>query len=445
MDIFFAVLLMSIIALPNAWADQPTYSLGVNTADYFDSSRSYFPKTAAKTNLTLQAGTRGDYDFNSTFKAGWDVDTEYSFNEKWNYFRPHEVYGQVDLGSLRLWFGRKKLTYSQWEERWNTGLFQPRFTDDKLHSTTAGNIGVFAGQDVSNFHFRAGFLPISIPEMGPNFTVADGEPTSRSPWFHAPPASFVYGGQLTNIEYSVDQPDTWSTIAKPGGVLQAEYAPSEDFFTRTSAAYKPMPQILLAFPVVLQLPGTGFVELHPRILYHEVINQDVVLKSGGVEYGVSAAYEHPIKDNVSDAWEQQNLGDATIASAYATTALSEDKSWHVTGSLLKVWGGDKSDTGPVETKLTLFDKRYEYTEAVSAEIRKSWSVGFSAGFKIVFDHLQNGLIYSGDASWMIGHGLSLKAAFDYFDLAPGGASQPDGFIDVYRGNDRAFIGVNYGY
>lgn len=417
------------------------------TIRYLDEGRSYFRGGAANSNMSYMFKTTGDLKFQSGIRAAWDVDTEYSAVENWNYFRPHELYAGIERPTGGLWFGRKKFVYSQWEERWNQALFQPRFLDDKLHATTAGLIGIFAEQDFHSLRLRGGFLPVSIPELGPNNWVADGEVVSKNPWFHPPPASFQFGGQITKIDYSVDRPDTWTAISKPGVIAQAEFDVSDSVLSRTSYAYKPMPQVLLAFPIVLKLPGTGFVLLKPRFLYHHVVNQDVVVKSGPAEFGGSVAFEHPVKDNLPDTWEQQNTADATIASAYASATLDEAKSWRVTGSVLKVWGGDRPDSGPVETKLTLFDRRYQFTEAGSVEVRKDWRVtawpGLSSGLKLTYDHLENGLIYSGDALAQITKSFAARVSFDFFDLAAGGASMPDGFIDVYRGNDRISLGVSY--
>jgi hypothetical protein len=431
---------------PESRADNSTsYGLGINGTQYLDSGRYYFRKDAANTNLSLIFKTAGDLKFSSGFGVNWDLDTEYSFVEKWNYFRPHELYGKFEGQDRRYWIGRKKFVYSQWEERWNQALFQPRFMDDKLHSTTAGLVGIFAEQNFSSLRLRGGLLPISIPEFGPVYRVADGEFVSKNPWFQAPPASFQYGGQPTTIEYSVDHPNDWSVIGKPGVVAQAEYQASDAVSTRTSYAYKPMPQILLGFPVVLLLPGTAYVQIKPRFPYHHVLNQDVVVKSGVAEYGVSAAFEHPVQDSLPDTWERQNVADATIASAYATTTVDEAKSWRITGSLLKVWGGDRPDSGPVQTTLTLFERRYQYTEAGSVEVRKEWTPRLSSGLRLVYDRLQDGLIYSGDVIAHISEPLSVRGSFDIFDLAHGNIPMPDGFMDVYRGNDRVFLGVNYAF
>ncbi|MGZ3722757.1 MAG: hypothetical protein ACXVA9_07505, partial [Bdellovibrionales bacterium] len=64
---------------------------------------------------------------------------------------------------------------------------------------------------------------------------------------------------------------------------------------------------------------------------------------------------------------------------------------------------------------------------------------------LTYDRLQNGLIYSGDMFAQITKPLAVRLSFDLFDLAPGPEKMPDGFIEVYRGNDRLTLGVTYAF
>src|SRR5436189_1074641 len=99
----------------------------------------------------------------SKWKLSWDIETEYSGAEHWNYFRPREGYVSYNNFS----FGRRKLTCSNWEDEWGQSLFEPRFLDDKLHNFKAGLIGLFYERHENYLNWRLGFLPIYIPEMGP--------------------------------------------------------------------------------------------------------------------------------------------------------------------------------------------------------------------------------------------------------------------------------------
>jgi hypothetical protein len=446
-----AILLLVFVPASATAEDSRPFSFGLDLqgTEYVDKGRSYFRDDANKANLALGFETRADVKQDSGYRFAWDIRSQYSFIEKWNYFKPAELYAGVESDSGGIWFGRKKFTYSQWEERWNTGLFQPRYMDDKLHPTTAGLIGLFAEKKYKSVRFLGGLLPVSVPELGPHYWIADGDMVSPNPWFNPPPASFQYGGQETAIDYSVKQPDTWSAVSKPGAVLQVEADLSDSVLVRTSYAYKPMPQMLLAFPIVLLLPGTAYVELKPRFLYHHVVNQDLVIKSGPAEYGLSAAHESPVQDKFPDDWEKQETRDATFASAYATTTLDDSKQWCLTGSVLKIWGGDRPDSGPVETNRTLFERRFQFTEAGSLELRKRWSIngwpGLNSGLKVIYDRLQSGIVYSGDIVAKFNDQFAVRASADFFDLAAGHINMPDGFLNVYRGNDRFSLGITYGF
>jgi hypothetical protein len=208
-----------------------------------------------------------------------------------------------------------------------------------------------------------------------------------------------------------------------------------------------MNQYLLGFPLNGQFDvhtERMDVMLQPRFVYHHVANMDFNYFGSGNQFGFSVAGEHPVLEKKSDDWELQSAADALIISAYDSFALDRAKTWNVTGSLLKVWGGDRSDEGPVESTQTLFERRYQYTEALSLGLRKVWRLsGLESGLKVIYDRLENGLVYSGDFTVHVQKALAVSAAFDLFQILPGTPAMPDGFIDIYRGNDRLSLGMSY--
>jgi hypothetical protein len=422
--------------------------LELHSSQYLDAGQPYFRSGAAANDQSFLFRTQGDHTGRSGLSGKWDIETEYSATENWNYFRPHEGYLSYDGFSL----GRKKLTWSQWEEPWGQSLVQPRFMDDKLNNTQAGLIGLFYEHEGTYVNVRAVFAPIYLPDMGPHYWLAGQHLVSKNPWFSPPQTSFIYQGANTNINYNVDQPNDFDVINRPGGGAMIEWKPSEMMFSRLSWAFLPMTQILFGFPLNGKFNVTTLsmdLDLTPRFLYHNVVNYDLVVKGTNSEFGLSVADDLPIQDHMAGLpdWEVQNTTNAIIASAYGTYFLNENKSADLTGSLLKIWGGDQPDSGPVETTLTLFERRYQYTEALSVGARKRWHAqgvpGVESGLKMVYDRLENGMVYSGDFTAYLQRSLALTLAYDYFTLLPGTPQMPDGFINVYRGNDRLSMGVRY--
>lgn len=428
------------LAQPISTDSNSLFDFEVHGSQYLDRGAE-FRDAAASSNNSYLFRTAGQTD--SELRLTWDMESEYSSAEHWNYFRPREGYVSYEGFSL----GRRKFTYSNWEDQWNYGLFESRFTDDKMHSPKGGLIGLFYEDQRETVNWRIGFLPVYLPDMGPHFWVGDRKFMSYNPWFHPPQSAFPYSGVTHSIDYSVQYPDDGRVISQPGGMAQVEWKPSDSTFARFSYAYKPMPQYLEGFPVngSFNFPTQDLeVQLNPRFLYHHVANLDMNYVGEKNQMGISVAGEHPVQDQMPSDWELQNVTDALIVSAFHSFDLDEAKRWSVTSSIIKVWGGDQPDKGPIVSQQTLFERRYQYTEAASLGLRKIWrKSGLESGMKVVFDRLQNGLVYSGDFSAQLHKSITVSMAFDLIQILPGEPQMPDGFLDVYRGNDRVSLGMSY--
>lgn len=437
--------LVFLIAGRTATADISN-DLEMRSSQYMDAGQPYFRPGADSSNQSMLLRTQGEQDGKSAWKVKWDIETEYSASENWNYFRPHE--GYVSYGDFS--FGRKKLTWSQWDEAWGQSLVQSRFMDDKLHNSQAGLIGFSYDHEWKYLTLHVVYSPIYIPEMGPHYWLGDQKFVSQNPWFNPPRSTAPFSGSPTNINYSVNEPNDFNIVNRSGGGFILEWKPSESTFSRFSEAFVPMSQILFGFPFQYDLQtGSLDVNLTPRFLYHNVADYDLIVSREKSEFGVSVSDDLPIQDNLYDnpTWEVQNTTNAIIASGYYTQYLDDRKSANLTGSLLRVWGGDLPDRGPVSYAETLFERRYQFTEAASLGIRKRWHAqsvpGVESGMKLIYDRLENGIVYSGDFTAYLQRALAISFAYDYFAILPGSPQMPDGFIDVYRGNDRLSLGVRY--
>ena len=117
--------------------DQPTFDFELHSEQYMDRGQATFRDGASASNTSFMFRSAGLLKRTVQFK--WDVESEYSAAENYNYLRPRELYGKV--GGLS--FGRRKMTYSNWEDQWGQSLFEPRFMDDKLHNSKGGLVDVF--------------------------------------------------------------------------------------------------------------------------------------------------------------------------------------------------------------------------------------------------------------------------------------------------------------
>ncbi len=113
--------------------------IGLDQRNYID-NEPYFRDGAVSNNTSfLLRSSSDDHYLQKKIGGKWDIESEYSASENWNYFRPREAY--VRDGEFA--FGRKKVQYSNWEDEWGQSLFEPRFMDDKLRNSKAGLTGLF--------------------------------------------------------------------------------------------------------------------------------------------------------------------------------------------------------------------------------------------------------------------------------------------------------------
>jgi hypothetical protein len=416
-------------------------SVELRSSEYVNDGGTLRPG-APSSNSSIKLQTVGNKELAANLGVKWDIDTEYSAAENWNYFRPHEA--AIVWGDLAL--GRKESTWTSWEKRWNQAVFQPRFMDDKARPSVGGLTGLFYDKKMERMNFEIGALPIYIPEMGPHFYTQNDKFVSKNPWFHPPPDTFNYRGVPTQVDYTLAEPDYLNIISNPGAVAQVDWKPTEKTFSRVSYGYKPIPQVLLGFPMdrPVALPGTMHIQAIPRVVYSHVANYDLnYSRSGGKnDFSVSVAREWIQRDHTPDDWQTQELKDAWIASGSYTHYLNETRSMDLEFSFLKIWGGDTQDRGIIDSSEGLFEKRFQYTEALSAQVSKRWR-SYQARFKVIYDRLQNGAVYSTDFSAQLNKKLGVNVASDFFALFGGGPPVSQGFIETYRGNDRLTVGMNY--
>lgn len=406
---------------------------------YLNESSSLRPGAAA-TDTSIKLLSEGSLGRKTLIR--WNLETEYSSAENWNYARPKELFVTTNIFSL----GLKRTVFSEWEGRWGQGLFQPRFMDDKLRHESMGLIGLYVEKELDRLTFRMAYLPIFIPELalGPHSTFENGTFVSKNPWFLAPARTTNFQGVPTPIEYELSLPPTDAILFRGGAFSNVEWKPSSNTFSRLSYAFKPMPQMPYGFPLRQNfvIPDGLKVDIHPRLINHHVANLDFVYKKEKNEFRTSVAHEWPIRDDTPETWETQEFKNALIGAFSYDWWMNSKRTYAFECNLIKVWGGDAADRGPIESNNSFFERKYQYLEAVSAGF-KSAGRFFSGQIKIVYDRLQSGLIYSADLSARVDKDFTLTASSDVFGLASEQAVVRDGFIRTYRGNDRVSLGLSY--
>lgn len=446
-----------LVLVSNVWADTTSTSsasLGLRTQYYSSQNSEYFTDSARGTSNDLQLRWIGSRRFRKVAEFSWNLRDEWISSENWNYLNVYEAKASKKMGeSSRLTLGRAKFVWTDWEAKWNQGVFQPRYMQNKLRPEYAGLIGVFADYNHQGFSARVGVLPIHIPDLGAHFYVRDGAFYSANPWFHPPAAQYEYRGATGDIRYRVNKPDAREFVSHPGAVGTVGFK-SSNYAARLSAAYKPIPQVLLGFPAVKQVVISSSddfmnLEVNPRVLYHQVYNLDQTLNLRVFRFQGSVMYEHPDPDAQRDDWVIQRVDPAFITALSVAAPIESPgpSAAEVELGSLRVQGGDANDTGEFAGDTTLFERRYQYLEAYQLSLRKpirAMKYPLILSTRVLYDRLQKGGFIAFEMEQQIRRNWLWNFTWDGIGLVTSEkAKVEDGFLSTYRANDRLALGLQY--
>jgi len=436
--------------------DAPRAILSLQSSEYVSSGQAYFREGAEGSNNSLSLGMDDGVQWRD-FRAHLKFRDEYSHTERWNYFNLHEAYASWQPErAIAFSVGRKLERWTEWEGEWTQGLFQPRYMQNRLRPEFAGLTGAFYSQTLSNMTLTAGFLPLHIPDLGARFSVEDDKFVSRNPWFNPPAAQFVFREVTGDIRYSLDRPEASEVVNHPGGIAKAEFSAGRKYLARFSGAYKPMPQFLLGFPSRNRVFVTAeedhmSVRVTPRLAYHTLLGHDSVLKLGSWTAAGSVVREIPHQEGSPEEFTAQQAVPAWITALSFSRALEAEgpNAARVRLGFFKVQGGDAPDRGDFATGRTLFEPRYHFNEAYLLAFTKPWRgwlfYPVESELRLVFDRLQNGGVASFSTGLQFSRNFRADFEVDFLGLLAGPAETEDGFLALYRANDRIGLGLSYVY
>lgn len=443
---------LGLIALSSIESWSSTASLRLQNSQYFSSSTNFYREDAAASNSSISLQLEQDKRFGKRFALKSNVKDEYSATENWNYLNVREAYGQYRPPiNLTAQVGRKIETWSATDDEWKQGIFQSRYMQNKLRPETAGLTGVFLSSSVGANLFTVAMMPVFVPDLGTHFWVSNDKLTSRNPWFDPPAERFRLNGMSHDIHYSLDKPSAGEVLAHPGVAAKVERSTGM-IGARFSAAYKPVPQLLLGFPVanrfVLNSDGNYLnVEITPKVAYHSVASADIWGRAGGWTLTGGLTYDRPVNDAVDEDWIWQNYKPAWIWSGMAMRPLFSNGETKVKLGFLKVDGGAGQDRGIYASRETVFEGRFQYDEAYLAAL--SWPIrgifknAFETEAKVVYDRIQNGGVVSIGAGYSFSRDWRVDGEMDLLGLTGERAEKADGFFSTYRSNDRFGLGMSY--
>lgn len=429
-------------------SDQFNVDVQLSQSLFFNQSEPGFSSSGS--DQISEIGLRSDGSW-----AGLQFDLEglYRGGENAGYLKPYELFRTESALGIDWSLGRRKFDWSSTDEFWRQGLFQSRFTEEKWMPESAGLVGLFAAKKLqSGFELRLGFLPLFIPEIGPQFRAQNGSVRSSNPWFRSPPANLTIEEIETPVNYQVSLPELNQVINNPGGIASVGWR-NELTQLKVTYAYKPMPQLIFGFPFGLELAEAQedvflAIDVRVRTLYHHLSHVEWQQQMYGLRFINSLSFEAPGPDNTPTSWLSQAVSEAWIASSRLSV---ETVAGDFEVGSLQIWGGEALDRGDFRPESgSVFESRFQFRQA----FRLGWtspkwsSSGWLSGggfwqtrSELTFDRLQQGLMWLNELRYQR-PSYGFFGRLDVLGLTSENAAERSGFVANYRSNDRLQAGLH---
>ena len=307
-----------------------------------------------------------------------DIDAAFAFNAPLlSYLNLKDIYFDKVLGdenspyATRLQVGRKRSDWSQTDQRWDLGVWEPVFKWNPLNPERQGLTGIFLIIPFENVEIEMLGSSIYLPNQGPSFQVSEtGEFKQGNPWFMPPAKSVQIWSRTSQVEYNLVKPNETAVVVQKTYATRVR-AKTDSFFLQGSYAFKPMNELPLAYDGLLDIArDRGVVEIVTSVQYHEVTGADLEWHSKWIKWGVSALRDKPFgKAEFSDELKRTRpiYTEALATSSYLDFIFSPG--WVVKLQYLSIEGGELKEVGPLASAdRTAITKRYAYTQAQSLEI-----------------------------------------------------------------------------
>lgn len=368
------------------------------------------------------------------------------------------LYSSMQFDNKTVTLGRRIESWSQVDQDWNLGLWQPNAAYDSLRPITQGLTGLFFKQKNEKHSILAFFSPIFIPTMGPEIKEKDGSLKSDSRWYRTPGSTFPVLNNDTQLVYDLDVPDLMKLISKPGVGLRYRWGDQKGMWASANAAYKPINALLLTYKAGLYLPetdpATGEVTIRPHVGYHALAGADVGYTWEQSTLAFSALADRPDKElPEEDGWvlqqpePMQAVGvhfDSQVDVGYFSNPIRYSLNY------LKVFGAQIHDYDAYAVERgAVFENRTNFTNAAQVAISFDtavWNRRWTSSFKYLREFDQQGSLINGEINYYPTREIAVVVGADVLGVDSQTASEGDSrFLNQFRANDRVYGGLSYVY
>lgn len=292
---------------------------------------------------------------------------------------PEAVVGTKQvLSYFSLDLGRKLLQWSELDEVWKTGQWQPRFRWNPVTPESAGLIGLFIQRRFTNHEVGAFASIVSLPEQGPSLDFQEGRFVSTHPFALPPPTSLPFlGGRDLPIEYQLQMPALSELLIHPsfGAILKWNGDQSlPGLWAKGAYVYQPMHQVFLGYEAGLRVDSPARLELklHPYRNQHHLFGLEGGLRRETIHLWGALQGDMPMSLALPENWTH-----STETPAYSAGLGLEWAPWGRSSQqatfafdFIHTRGGVGEDVGVLASPgQSLFESRFPFRDAASL---RSW-------------------------------------------------------------------------
>lgn len=355
---------------------------------------------------------------------------------------------------LNITIGRKRMSWSQFDQEWRLGIWQPSVRWDYLHPVEEGLTGLFLGLEERNIQVVGFVTPFFVPDQGPQFQVVDGEFHSSNRWFRQPTSRHTVVGQDRRLNYELDKPAEKEVVLNAGYGLSLTLGQEQDgAWLKTSFANKPINQLHLGIEGYHSLDREDrFLEsvaiVHPVVARHTVTTVEGGYRKEDYWGWVSITEERPTSPDLPEEWEESSLYSSRFLGGTFSHRVPIDglRSHWLKYSYMRLTEDipeKKVDSDTLESSLD----RYPFSEVASVEWVGPMFVQATSrldlGLRYLYSLPERGGLVSVKAEWRWRRDLRIDLGVDVLGSSVSDSDPRRGLMTTYRNNDRVIGGVTY--
>ncbi|MBX2994748.1 MAG: hypothetical protein KF681_07995 [Bdellovibrionaceae bacterium] len=384
-----------------------------------------------------------------------------------SYFSVQELYTSARFrgDALTVSAGRKIEFWSQVDNDWQLGLWEPKYNIDALRPVNQGLTGLFVSSRYKDVEVLAYVSPIFVPTINPDISEKDGSLRSDSRWYKTPSDTGSVLNRDTKLAYSISMPELNKLVSNPGAGMRLRYGGHEPGpWASANFARKPINSLFIKYDYNLALQATGSqaeVDVSPTVSYHRLYGADAGWLFERSMLSVSFLTDEPetekpendkdaLGENTTD-WIKQEPGRLKIYAVHSQTQVDVPGFVEPVTLALDYLKADEEETRDIdetgEVRGSLFPYRLNYTNAASFRVGAStrlYGRPLLTSLRYIREFDQQGSLYSLMGQYLPARDWTLTVGVDLLGPDDGSETNTDKrFLNQFRANDRVYGGLSY--